>query len=110
VANFESSYHAILGRPALAKFMAVSHYVYVLLKMPGKIGVLTFPGNLKKSYDCDQEAIEYASTTLMAEPSAKVFVATQQLSQSEMVILTKKSSQSTVKLNTNDIGMKFIQL
>jgi hypothetical protein len=35
VANFESSYHAILGRPALAKFMAVSHYVYLLLKMPG---------------------------------------------------------------------------
>jgi hypothetical protein len=31
VANFESSYHAILGRPILAKFMAVPHYVYVLL-------------------------------------------------------------------------------
>jgi hypothetical protein len=25
VANFQSSYHAILGRPALAKFMAVPH-------------------------------------------------------------------------------------
>jgi hypothetical protein len=35
VANFESSYHAILGRPALAKFIAVLHYVYLLLKMPG---------------------------------------------------------------------------
>jgi hypothetical protein len=31
VANFESSYHAILGHPALAKFMAVPHYVYLLL-------------------------------------------------------------------------------
>ena len=27
VANFETSYHAILGRPALAKFMAIPHYV-----------------------------------------------------------------------------------
>jgi hypothetical protein len=35
IANFESSYHAILDRPALAKFMAVPHYVYLLLKMPG---------------------------------------------------------------------------
>jgi hypothetical protein len=35
VANFKSSYHAILGRPALAKFMPVPHYVYLLLKMPG---------------------------------------------------------------------------
>ena len=30
VADFESSYHAILGRPALANFMAVPHYVYLL--------------------------------------------------------------------------------
>jgi hypothetical protein len=60
VADFESLYHAILGRPALTKFMAVPHYVYLLLKMLGKAGVLTFCGDLKKSYDYDQEAIEYA--------------------------------------------------
>jgi hypothetical protein len=36
VADFESSYHAILGRSALAKFMTVPHYVYFLLNMPGK--------------------------------------------------------------------------
>lgn len=34
VAGFESCYHAILGRPALTKFMAVPHYPYLLLKMP----------------------------------------------------------------------------
>jgi hypothetical protein len=48
VADFESSYNAILGRPDLAKFMAIPHYVNLLLKMPGKIGVLTFRGDLKK--------------------------------------------------------------
>jgi hypothetical protein len=53
VANFESSYHAILGRPALAKFMVVLHYVYLLLKMPGRSWVLTLRGDLKKSYDCN---------------------------------------------------------
>jgi hypothetical protein len=57
VANFESSYHAILGRQALAKFMVVPYYVYLLLKMPGWSGVLTLRGNLKKSYDCNQEVI-----------------------------------------------------
>jgi hypothetical protein len=57
VANFKSSYHAILGRPALAKFMAMPHYVYLLLKMPGRSGVLTLRGDLKKSYDYNQEAI-----------------------------------------------------
>lgn len=41
VANFESSYHTIFGRPALAKFMAVLHYPYLLLKMPGPNRVLS---------------------------------------------------------------------
>jgi hypothetical protein len=41
VANFETSYHAILGRPAIAKFMAVPHYTYVVLKMPSPAGVLS---------------------------------------------------------------------
>jgi hypothetical protein len=48
VANIESSYHALLGKPALAKFMAVPHYVYLLLKMPGRSDVLTLRGDLKK--------------------------------------------------------------
>jgi hypothetical protein len=41
VANFESSYHAILGCPVLDKFMVVPHYVYLLLMMSGQSGVLT---------------------------------------------------------------------
>jgi hypothetical protein len=86
VANFKSSYHAILARPALAKFMSVCHYVYLLLKMRGKIGVLTFRGDLKKSYNCDQEAIEYAMTSRMPKPSSEVFVAAQKLTDSEMEI------------------------
>jgi hypothetical protein len=80
VANFKSSYHAILGRPALAKFMAMPHYVYLLLKMPGQSGVLTLRVDLKKSYDCNQEAIQYASTTCVPDASGEVLAAAQQLS------------------------------
>jgi hypothetical protein len=80
VANFESSYHAILGRPTLAKFMAVPHYVYLLLKMPGRSGVLTLRGDLKKSYDCNQEVIQYASTVRVPDASEEVLAAAQQLS------------------------------
>ncbi|KAK1619826.1 hypothetical protein QYE76_025343 [Lolium multiflorum] len=32
VVNWESQYHAILGRPAYAKFIAVPHYAYLKLK------------------------------------------------------------------------------
>jgi hypothetical protein len=57
VADFESSYHAILGRPALVKFMAIPHYPYLLLKMPGPHGVLSLRGNLKRAFNCDVQAI-----------------------------------------------------
>jgi hypothetical protein len=40
VADFDTSYHAILGRPAIAKFLAVPHYTYLVLKMPSPAGVL----------------------------------------------------------------------
>ena len=39
-ADFNTAYHAILGRPALAKFMAVPHYANLVLKMPSPAGVL----------------------------------------------------------------------
>jgi hypothetical protein len=97
VANFKSSYHAILGRPALAKFMAMLHYVYVLLKILGRSGVLTLRGDLKKSYDCNQEAIQYASTTRVPDALGEVLAAAQQLSQAGLEIPTRKASQLSIQ-------------
>jgi hypothetical protein len=57
VADFDSSYHAIFGRPTLAKFMAIPHYPYLLLKMLGPKGILSFQGDLKRSYDCDTKVV-----------------------------------------------------
>jgi hypothetical protein len=63
--------------------MVVPHYVFLLLKMPGKTGVLIFRDDLKKSYDCDQEAIKYVTTSRMPEPSAELFAAAQKLADIE---------------------------
>ena len=46
VAEIETSYHAILGRPSLAKFMAIPNHMYLLLKMPAPKGVLSVYGDL----------------------------------------------------------------
>jgi hypothetical protein len=35
VASFDCGYNAIIGRPGLAKFMAIPHYTYMILKMSG---------------------------------------------------------------------------
>ena len=60
VADFDMAYHAILGRPALAKFMAIPHYTYMLLKMPGPHGVITQRGDVKQSFIVEQESCEIA--------------------------------------------------
>jgi hypothetical protein len=38
VVRFHKTYHAILGRPCYAKFMAVPNYTYLKLKMLGLHG------------------------------------------------------------------------
>lgn len=58
--NFDTTYHAILGRPALAKFMAVPHYVYLIMKMPTEQGILTVWAHLQISYDCEKESLAIA--------------------------------------------------
>src|SRR3954453_10872043 len=56
VVDWESQYHAILGRPAFAKFMAIHHYAYLKLKMPGNNGTpLTIHGTFMRSDICDKE-------------------------------------------------------
>ena len=45
-------YNGILGRPALAKFMAASHYAYNTLKMSGTVGVITIPLDKKDAIIC----------------------------------------------------------
>src|SRR5687767_12464289 len=97
VADFETSYHAILGRPALAKFMVIPHYVYLVLKIPGPKGVLSLPGDLKRSYDCDTEVVELAATTQVPKSMMQVFAASKKLSPIELEILEKKLGVTKVK-------------
>ena len=41
VVGFYGTYHAILGHPCYAKFMAIPNYTYLKLKMPSLGGVIT---------------------------------------------------------------------
>jgi hypothetical protein len=60
VANFKGTYHAILGRPVITKFMVVPHYRYLVLKMPTEKGVLTLRGNVFVAYTCEEDSFRIA--------------------------------------------------
>ena len=59
VLGFRSTYHAIIGRPGYAKFMAIPNYTYLKLKMPGPKGVITVSSSYEHAYECDVECVEY---------------------------------------------------
>ena len=64
VVDFQSAYHAILGRLAYARFMARPCYVYLKLKMPGPKGVITVTGNQKKAEECFHKGSKIADTQM----------------------------------------------
>ena len=58
VAVLDSTYLAIIGRPTIAKFMAIPHYPYMMMKLPGPNGVISLRSDVRTSYDCDNDSCE----------------------------------------------------
>jgi hypothetical protein len=67
VVGFRGAYHAILGRPCYAKFMAVPNYTYLKMKMPGPNGVITVGSSIEHAFDCDVECVEHAEALALDE-------------------------------------------
>ena len=65
VADFDLRYNAILGRPSLAKFMASTHYAYMVVKMPSPQGPITVPIDMKGVVRC----VELVHTVVVVDQS-----------------------------------------
>jgi hypothetical protein len=66
VVGFKGAYHAILGRPCYAKFMAVPNYTYLKM-MSGPNGVITVGSSIEHAFDCDVECVEHAEALELDE-------------------------------------------
>jgi hypothetical protein len=62
VARFDCGYNDIIGRPGLAKFMAIPHYWYMILKMPGPQVIITMCADFQGTAECFRGAIQTALT------------------------------------------------
>jgi hypothetical protein len=109
VADLETSYHAILGRPAIAKFMVVPHYTYLVLKMPSPTGVLSLQGDLNISFDCDIEDVELTATNQVPNVMMEIYAASKKLSPSELDI-PEKSDKANKPQPSEEVQVKAIDL
>ncbi|XP_066374534.1 uncharacterized protein [Miscanthus floridulus] len=67
VVGFHRTYHAILGQPCYAKFIAVPNYTYLKLKMLGLGGVITIGTSFKHTYECEVECCDHTTTIIASE-------------------------------------------
>jgi hypothetical protein len=72
VMDWPSQYHAIMGHSAFAKFMAVPHYAYLMLKIPGPKGTIVVQGSFEVSNTCDKEFNRLAQTFGMIAEYARL--------------------------------------
>src|SRR3954469_1104821 len=62
VVKLESPYHAILGRPAYARFMARPCYIYLKLRMSGPNGLITVEGSRSRVTECEERQVKYVES------------------------------------------------
>ena len=97
VADFEGTYHDILSRPALTKFMAIPHYRYLVLKMPTEKGVLTLRGNVYVAYTCEEDSFKIAEAHDLSIRMAKTTLDAKKTPADHLEILELEAPRKNIK-------------
>jgi hypothetical protein len=100
VARFDCGYIAIIGRPGLAKFMAISHYPYMILMMPGPQGIIIVHTDFQGTTKCFRGTIQMALTDgpLMAPSTLNDNTPTGD----DLTISTNEASTATTMRSTEE--------
>jgi hypothetical protein len=107
VADLEIAYNTFLGRLALAKFMAIPHYAYLVLKKSGPHGVISIKGDIKRANDCDKESCEMANKLTAF---AKLQELKESLAESPPDLVMPDSKASKMSIHLEDALSKQIPL
>jgi hypothetical protein len=65
VVDFSGPYHIIPGRPCYMKFMAITSYAYLKLKIPRPASIITVEAKTQRALDCEQNSIELAAAVVV---------------------------------------------
>ncbi|XP_062202021.1 uncharacterized protein LOC133904544 [Phragmites australis] len=109
VADFETAYNVILGCPMLSKFMAVVHYAYQTLKIPGPNGAIIVKGDQRAAVKNDKQSLDMVKHFSRAATTPKDTNSKRQRHQgvieakdSRLVSLAGTSKFDDAKGKTND--------
>jgi hypothetical protein len=80
----------------LARFMAVPHYTYLVLKMSAPKGVLTVYDDLFILFKCDNEALKITMTNACFGSSAVMVAEAKKVDASDLTIPEQKRTETTL--------------
>ena len=92
----------------MAKFMAVLHYPYLTLKMPGPNGIISLHSDLQNYFDCNVQSCDVANKELMLSDQKEIQKAVGMEEQTGAAVPAKKHTKD--KIQTDDIQTKEIML
>jgi hypothetical protein len=96
VADFRSSYYAILGRPMLAKFMAIPHQTYLIMKMLTPNGVLSILGDIMVSYNCESSTVELAKDSACKDAAMVMVAQAAKIDKTTLDVLEQKRTSTAL--------------
>jgi hypothetical protein len=76
---FKGGYHALLGRPAFVKFMAIPCYAYMKLKIPGSYGIIIVSGDPKNAHEAEVTNLEHAEAKLLGYDEVEISAPTEEI-------------------------------
>jgi hypothetical protein len=96
VADFKSSYQTILSCPMLAKFMAIPHYTYLVLKMQTANGVLFVYNDLIVSFKCDNGDLDIAMMNAYVDTLDVLVAKVAKVAPSNLIVPEQQCTDTTL--------------
>jgi hypothetical protein len=96
VADFLSSYHAIFRRPMLAKFMAIPHHIYLIMKMPVPNGILSVLRDIMVSYNCESATVELSKDSAIKATAMVMVAQAAKIDQTTLQVPEQKRTSTTL--------------
>jgi hypothetical protein len=96
VADFRSLYHAIFGRPMLAKFMDIPHHTYLIMKMPTPNRILSVLGDIMVSYNCESATVELSKDSAIKAAAMVMVAQAAKIGQTALQVPKQKRTTTTL--------------
>jgi hypothetical protein len=80
----------------LAKFMAIPHHTYLIMKMPAPNGILSVLGDIMVSYNCESATIELSKDSAIKAVEMVMVAQAAKIDQSTLQVLEQKYTRTAL--------------